>query len=121
MPNISWLSLLVAIAGVVGGWCAAAWFYGRKIEAIRLQSRVLRQTTAEHLAQMKRQIAQLQAEMAARPVVARKKAAAPAPEPEAPMAQSRREAAENLLDADKAPAHGFAITEVMEDRPKDDA
>lgn len=121
MPNISWLSLLVAMAGIAAGWCAAAWFYGRKIETLRLQSRVLRQTTAEHLAQMKRQIAQLQAETAARPAAAGKKAVAPAPAPEAPTAESRREAAEKLLDTDTAPVHGFAITEVMEDRPQNDS
>lgn len=59
--------VLAAAALVSGGWLASAWYHRRQLAALQLQLRLVRQTHAEHAAQARRQIGQLQAELAARP------------------------------------------------------
>ncbi len=61
------LWVFVSLAFLLGGWFASAWHYKRKVQALRRQIDALRQTASEHANQARRQIGQLQAELAARP------------------------------------------------------
>lgn len=70
----------MALGGGVAGWFAAAWLHQRRIAALQVQLRVMRQTMAAHGDQARRQIGQLQAELAQRP---------PAPVPESAVEQVR--------------------------------
>ncbi len=56
-----------ALSLLVCGWLASAWLHQRKIEVLRLQLRQTKQTAADHATQARKQIAQLQAELASRP------------------------------------------------------
>lgn len=49
------------------GWFASAWYYQRRIALLQVQLKVLRQTAAAHADQARRQIGQLQADLAGRP------------------------------------------------------
>jgi hypothetical protein len=49
------------------GWFAAAWRYKRQLGALQEQLQAVRRTAAEHAQQARRQMGQLQAELAARP------------------------------------------------------
>jgi hypothetical protein len=49
------------------GWFASAWFHQRKIVLLQVQIKVLRQTATAHADQARRQIGQLQADLANRP------------------------------------------------------
>jgi hypothetical protein len=68
---VLWASLV--LTGGVAGWMASAWVHQRRIEALMVQLRVARQTLTAHSDQARRQIGQLQTELAQRP---------PAPAPE---------------------------------------
>ena len=75
----------VALALLAAGWWASARHHQRKIDFLQLQLKVMRQTAQAHGDQARRQIGQLQAELATRP---------PAPQPrEAPPAAPRRKIA----------------------------
>jgi hypothetical protein len=63
----SLLLILPALALLACGWFASAWFYKRKLDALRGQVKAIRHTAAEHASQTRRQIGQLQAELATRP------------------------------------------------------
>ena len=65
MPNLLWF--IPALALLPCGWFASAWYHERKLHALRMQLNAVKQTAAEHAAQARRQIGQLQAELAARP------------------------------------------------------
>ncbi len=69
LQSLIWASL--AVAGLAAGWFASAWVHQRRIEFLQVQLRVMRQTMAAHTDQARRQIGQLQAELAARPPAAR--------------------------------------------------
>lgn len=56
-----------AMAGAAAGWFAASWVQQRRIDALQVQLKVLRQTLQVHSDQARRQIGQLQAELASRP------------------------------------------------------
>ena len=124
MPIVLWS--LSAIALLVCGWLASAWFHNRKISALRQQVKTVRQTATEHANQARRQIAQLQTEIESR------KAAVPPPRrmPEAakaaPAVISDKPKAVKTFVPDKellppagfahttiVPRDGFASTEVM--------
>ena len=121
IPTLLWI--VPAIVLLAGGWFASAWFHQRKIDALLGQVKAVRQTAAEHANQVRRQIGQLQAELAARPPAtaaqreARAAASAPAPAPvptpasvaaaAAAAVAARRAAAEALV-----PDHGFAATAI---------
>lgn len=62
---VLWATL--ALAGGVAGWLASAWLHQRRIQALQVQMRVMRQTMTAHSDQARRQIGQLQAELAQRP------------------------------------------------------
>lgn len=112
------LGLLALVASFAGGWFASARLHRRKINALHGQVKLVRQTAADHAAQMRRQIGQLQAELAVRPPAP----GAPRPravEPAEAVAQtSAAEADDDAADHGFAPTavatHGFARTEVME-------
>ncbi len=129
------LWIVPALGLLAGGWFASAWFHQRKIAALHGQMKAVRQTAAEHANQVRRQIGQLQAELAARPPAtaaqreARAAAAAPAPAPAptpasvaaaaAAAVAARRAAADKLVPdhgfaATAIAGHGFATTQVME-------
>ena len=132
-PTLLWI--VPALALLAGGWFASAWFHQRKIDALSGQLKAVRQTATDHANQVRRQIGQLQAELAARPPAtaaqreARAAAVTPAPAPAptpasvaaaaAAAVAARRAAAEKLVPdhgfASTAIANnGFATTEVME-------
>ena len=123
-PHLLWI--LPALALLACGWFASARFYQRKIDTLQGQVKAVRQTAAEHASQARRQIGQLQAELAARPSAPpaqRAARAAPtATTAAAAAAEARRAAVEKLVpDHGFAPtaiaAHGFAKTQVMETSP----
>ena len=117
-PNL--LLILPALALLLCGWFASAWFYHRKIDALNAQAKAARQLAAEHSSQARKQIGQLQAELAARPPMAsaerEKRAAAAASS--AAATEARRAAVEKLVPdhgfkATEIAGHGFAKTEVL--------
>ena len=65
MPQLQWF--IPALALLPCGWFAAAWHYKRKLLTLQHQVHAERRTAAEHAQQARRQIGQLQAELAARP------------------------------------------------------
>ncbi len=81
MIYLGWTFAALLLAGM--GWFASAWVYQRRIVALQVQLKVLRQTAAAHAEQARRQIGKLQAELAARPP------AAPLPEAPDDSAQQR--------------------------------
>jgi hypothetical protein len=118
-PDLLWI--LPALALLPCGWFAAEWFYKRKIAALHAQAKAARQTAAEHAIQARKQIGQLQAELAARPPMSRveREKRASAAETAAAAAEARRAAVEKLVpdhgfENTSLAAHGFARTEVME-------
>ena len=101
---------LPAIACLILGWTTSAWFYRRRIKTLRNQINAVRQTASEHSNQARRQIGQLQAELAARPPkpmsVQERRAAANA---------ARSAASDTHRSAPESNRHGFAATAVMPD------
>lgn len=117
------LWILPALALAPAAWFAATWHYERKIAVLRTQIKAVKQTAAEHADQARKQVAQLQSELAARPpmpAALRERRAAAAQAAAASTPESRRALAEKLVPDDgfKATAiasHGFARTEIMGD------
>ena len=123
-PELLWIIPALALAPCA--WFVATRIQQRKIAALQAQIKAVKQTAAEHANQARRQVAQLQSELAARPPMpaavreqrANAAAAAAAATPVSTV-ESRRALAEQLLAEDgfKAttiiPNHGFATTEVM--------
>ena len=111
MPHPLWL--LPALLLPVCGWFAAAWYYKRKLRALQGQVQAIRQMATEHAQQARWQIGQLQAELAARPVVAAaerdKRAAPPAPTP-APAPEPVQSASERAFAPTAILNDGFAET-----------
>jgi hypothetical protein len=65
MPMLIWT--ITAVALPTCGWIVSAYFYKRRIEVLQLRIEAVRRTAAENAEQARRQIGQLQAELAARP------------------------------------------------------
>ena len=121
-PELLWI--LPALAFAPCAWFIATRIQQRKIAALLAQIKAVKQTAAEHANQARRQVAQLQSELAARPpmpaaVREQRAGAAAAAAAATSTVESRRALAEQLLAEDgfKAttivPNHGFATTEVM--------
>lgn len=117
------LWIIPALALVPAAWFVATRLQQRKIAALQAQVKAVKQTAAEHANQARRQVAQLQSELAARPPMpaAEREKRASAAASAASAAEARRSLAEKLVPDDgfKATAiagghHGFARTEVME-------
>ena len=92
------------VAAGAAGWWASARHHQRKIDFLQLQLKVTRQTAQAHTDQARRQIGQLQAELAGRP---------PAPQlPAAPQDATprRRVTAPDRFERD---ADGFPQTAVI--------
>ncbi len=102
------LWILTSLAFAFGGWFASAWYYKRKVQALRRQINAVRLTASEHANQARRQIGQLQAELAAR-----------SPRPHA--ARERRAAVSATASGDDhglgadapLPNDGFATTTIL--------
>jgi hypothetical protein len=61
------LTTLATLVLVTCGWFAAAWYYRRQLRDLHQQIDAIRETATEHARQARRQVGQLQAELAARP------------------------------------------------------
>jgi hypothetical protein len=65
-PLLTTLAAL-ALALLTCGWVATAWYYRRQLRDLHEQIDAVRETATEHARQARRQVGQLQAELAARP------------------------------------------------------
>lgn len=99
-------------------WWGAAWWYGRKVSELQGKLDKTRKAAAQATAATRRQISQLQKELAARMNPGKDKgSAAPTPERDAAADLAARKQA--LLDDDtfdrtiRLPAHGFADTQPL--------
>jgi hypothetical protein len=116
MPTLQWTMAALALL-LACGWLASAWFYKRRIAALQQQVKAVRHAAAEHASQARRQIGQLQAELARRPPQhsAPEPARAEAAPKSAPAAAATRA---RLTADDHVPIvigrSGFAETQVME-------
>lgn len=116
------LWIIPALALAPAAWMLATRVQQRKIAALQAQIKAVKQTAAEHADQARRQVAQLQSELAARPpMAAAERARRDSAAAEANRAsEARRALAEKLAPGDGfqataiAARHGFAKTEVME-------
>jgi hypothetical protein len=110
--------ILAALALLACGWFASAWFYKRKLAALHAQVKAVRHTAAEHASQARRQIGQLQSELAARPPASAAPRARRAVEP-APVAPTevttRMRIPDHGFEATVIGSTGFQPTQVMED------
>jgi hypothetical protein len=112
------LLILTATALTALTWWGCTWWYGRKLAEIQGRLEKTRQTAAQSTAQMRRQIGQLQKELAERPAAATpqrkvRDEAAEAAEAAA-AAAARRQALEESLDTPvRRPSSGFADTQPM--------
>lgn len=127
--ELLWILPALALAPVA--WFLAARRYERKLGVLQAQVKAIKQTAAEHAAQARKQVAQLQSELAARPpmpaalrerraAVAQARAQAQAQAAAAGTPESRRALAEELVpdDAFKPTTiaqHGFARTQILGD------
>ena len=100
------------------GWFASTWVHQRKINFLQMQIKVMRQTATAHTDQARRQIGQLQAELATRP--ARPVSPASDDETGAPAAARRKAVVPDrfvMLEDGFAQtaiiADGFAPTQMM--------
>lgn len=116
------LWILPALALAPAAWVAATRVQQRRIAVLQAQIKAVKQTAAEHADQARRQVAQLQSELSARPPLSSaQRAQRDAAAAEASRAsEARRALAEKLEAGDGfqataiAARHGFAKTEVME-------
>jgi len=108
------LWILLALTALSCGWFASAWHFKRKIAAVQLQSKAVRQSAAEHANQARRQIAQLQAELAARPPGTRVHAKPAVRREATPDVTERFMLPEDGFAPTALGPHGFKITQVME-------
>ena len=119
--ELLWILPALALAPVA--WLFATRRYERKLAVLQAQLKAVRQTAAEHADQARKQVAQLQSELAARPpmpAALREKRAAAAQAAAESTPESRRALAEQLVpdDAFKPTAiaqHGFARTQIQGD------
>lgn len=98
------LPTMAALALLPCGWFAAAWYYRRQLRTLQAQLHAVRETATEHARQARRQVGQLQAELAARP----------------PLPASARESRAAVPDAAGKTAQagvelGFAATAILSD------
>lgn len=82
MQTLIWACLAAAAAGLAVGWFASAWVHQRKIDFLQVQLKVTRQTMQAHTDQARRQIGQLQTELANRPPAPPRPEAASTPLPD---------------------------------------
>lgn len=105
------LPLLTAATAAALSWWASHWWYAKQRAALSLRIDRLRQTATQNALQARRQIAQLQEELARRPLPRRREADLQA------EAAARKAALVSELDAGDVPtrdANGFAATQPMQ-------
>lgn len=112
------LLILTATALTALTWWGCTWWYGRKLAELQGRLEKTRQTAAQSTAQTRRQIAQLQKELAERPAAPQRKVRDEAAEAAqaAAAAAARRQTLEESLDTptpSRLPSHGFADTQPM--------
>jgi hypothetical protein len=88
LQTLIWAGL--AAAGLAVGWFASAWVHRRRIDFLQVQLKVLRQTMQANTEQARRQVGQLQAELAARPPAPAPARSEPAHVPATPLAEGIR-------------------------------
>lgn len=116
MHITTWLLLIftaLALAGLT--WWGCAWWYGRKLAELQQRLDKTRQAAGEHVSAARRQIAQLNKELAERPPLSKSQHRA---RDEAADAAARKAALEKSLDdagatTQRLPANGFADTQPM--------
>ncbi len=115
-PTLLWIP--PALALLACGWFASAWFYKRKLDALHGQVKAIRHAAAEHASQARRQIGQLQAELAMRlPAPAGQRARRPveAVPPSPAMVTTKLRIPDHGFEATVIGSTGFQPTQVMED------
>ena len=115
-PNLFWI--LPALALLACGWFASAWFYRRKLDSLHGQIKAVRHTAAEHASQARRQIGQLQAELATRlpaPAGQRARRAAEAAQASPTVVTTKLRIPDHGFEATVIGSTGFQPTQVMED------
>lgn len=104
------LPLLTAATAAALSWWASHWWYSRQRAALALRLDRVRQTATQNALQARRQIAQLQEELARRPLPRRREA-------DAAAESAARKAALvdeiNAGDASPRDGSGFAATQPM--------
>ncbi len=112
------LLILPALALLACGWFASAWFHKRKLDTLHGQVKAIRHTAAEHASQARRQIAQLQAELATRlppPAAQRARRPAEAAQASPTVATTKLRIPDHGFEATVIGSTGFQPTQVMED------
>ncbi|MBK9685275.1 MAG: hypothetical protein IPO59_19035 [Betaproteobacteria bacterium] len=115
-PMTQMLWLVAALVLLPCGWFAAAWRYKRQLGALQEQLQAVRRTAAEHAQQARRQMGQLQAELAARqplPVAERELRDAAATDPAPSGARAEAGFASTVARSD-----GFPQTVLVRPPPK---
>ncbi|MBA3596756.1 MAG: hypothetical protein H0W40_05180 [Methylibium sp.] len=114
MNAITWLLLIcTALALVAFTWWGSMWWYGRKLGVLQQRLDKTREAATQHVGQARRQIAQLQKELVARPPLSELECSA---RDAAAAARSRRAALDLSLDQSRPsrlPSHGFADTQPL--------
>lgn len=114
MNPITWLLLIcTALALVAFTWWGSTWWYGRKLGALQQRLDKTREAATQHVGQARRQIAQLQKELVARPPLS---ALDRNLRDDLAAAKSRRAELDQSLDHGRPsglPAHGFADTQPL--------
>lgn len=112
MSTAIWvLPLLTALCAAALSWWACHWWYGKQRALLDERLERVRQTAVQNAQQARRQIAQLQEELARRPLPRRREE----PDPKA-EAQARKAALVDQIAAGDATLHdtsGFAATQPM--------
>lgn len=112
------LLLCTATALTALTWWGCAWWYGRKLSDLHGKLEKTRQTAAQSATATRRQISQLQKELAERSPL-NKSQPRPARDEAAEQAAEKAARKQALLDDDsfdktiRLPAHGFADTQPM--------
>lgn len=114
MNPITWLLLICTAQALVAfTWWGSTWWYGRKLGALQQRLDKTREAATQHVGQARRQIAQLQKELVARPPLSELERNT---RDEVAAAASRRAALDQSLDParpPRLPAHGFADTQPL--------
>jgi hypothetical protein len=112
MDITNWLLLVGTTLALVSlTWYGCAWWYGRKLKELHERLLKTRQAAGKHATQARRQIAQLQKDLAARTSVE-------AVQRQAAMAEAERRSSLIMTLDDEAPMsrlplHGFADTQPL--------
>jgi len=114
MNPITWLLLIcTALALVAFTWWGSTWWYGRKLGALQQRLDKTREAATQHVGQARRQIAQLQKELVARPPLSTLERSV---RDDLAAAKARRAELEQSLDQgrpSRLPANGFADTQPL--------